>query len=38
MVTTIGGGIIGLNVCQQQLKTDPLDQFKSDPLFNCGFH
>ena len=24
--------------CQQQLKTDPQDQLKSDPLFYCGFH
>jgi hypothetical protein len=24
--------------CQQQLKTDPQDQLKSEPLFYCGFH
>jgi spermidine synthase len=26
------------DVCQQQLKTDPQDQLKSEPLFYCGFH
>lgn len=26
------------DACQQQLKTDPQDQLKSEPLFYCGFH
>ena len=39
-VSPVGEGVSELRIfyCQQQLKTDPQDQLKSDPLFYCGFH